>query len=93
MASADNAAAEYRDLADAELAQLYRATGIDLSGLPAIMTPEELAPALRRSVGALAQDRFRNRGIPYIRMNRTIRYSRAEVARYLAAHRAEVVSK
>ena len=80
-----------RDMADAELTKLYNATGVDLSMLPTVMTAEELAPAIRSSVGALAQDRYRNRGIPYIRMGRRIRYARAEVARYLIANRHEGV--
>jgi len=75
-----------RDAAEAELAQLYTDTGIDLSQHPAIMTAEELAPVIRRSVGALAQDRYRNQGIPYVKMGRGIRYARGEVARYLMAH-------
>jgi hypothetical protein len=80
-----------RDVAEAELAQLYVDTGIDLSPLPALMTAEELAPTIRRSVGALAQDRYRNQGIPYIRMGRGIRYARGEVARYLMANRQTTV--
>jgi hypothetical protein len=64
MTLAENVAARCRDMADAELAKLYADTGIDLSMLPSIMTAEELAPAIRSSVGALAQDRYRNRGIP-----------------------------
>ena len=88
MTFAENVAARCRDMADAELAKLYDETGIDLSMLPSIMTAEELAPAIRSSVGALAQDRYRNRGIPYIRMGRRIRYVRADIARYLAAHRS-----
>ena len=86
MTVAEKAAA----MADAELAKLYADTGIDLSMLLSIMTAEELAPAIRSSVGALAQDRYRNRGIPYIRMGRRIRYVRADIARYLAAHRSAV---
>jgi hypothetical protein len=89
MTLAENVAARYRDMADAELAKLYTDTGIDLSMLPSIMTAEELAPAIRSSVGALAQDRYRNRGISYIRMGRRIRYARADVARYLAANRSD----
>jgi hypothetical protein len=90
MTAAQIAAARCRDQADAELAQLYNETGIDLSMLPMIMTAEELAPTIRSSVGALAQDRYRNRGIPYIRLGRRIRYARAEVARYLVANRSGV---
>jgi hypothetical protein len=79
---------EGRDKADAELLKLlYETTGIDLFDLPSIMTAAELAPAIRVTVGALSQDRFQKRGIPYIRMgSRSIRYVRADVARYLAAN-------
>ena len=93
MTVTENVSAKCRDQADAELAQLYNKTGIDLSTLPPIMTAEELAPAIRRSVGALAQDRYRNRGIPYIRMGKGIRYVRIDVARYLAANRHEGVAR
>lgn len=79
-------AARCRDHADAAVTQLYNKTGIDLSPLPEIMTAAELSPAIRSSIGALAQERFRNTGIPYIKLNRRIRYSRTEVARYLLAN-------
>jgi hypothetical protein len=81
----------YRNMADAELAQLYNDTGIDLTALPPMMTAVELAQAIRSSEGALAQDRYRNRGVPYIKMGRRIRYVRADVARYLAANRATTI--
>jgi hypothetical protein len=91
MTIAENAARKCRDAADAELARLYNATGIDLTILPPIMTAEELARALRCSVGALAQERYRNQGAPYIKMGRRVRYARTEVARYLmTTHQATV---
>ena len=37
-------------LADAELTKLYADTGIDLSMLPAVIKPEELAPVIGTSV-------------------------------------------
>jgi hypothetical protein len=74
------------DLADAELTKLYVDTGIDLSTLPPICTPEELAPVIRSTVGALANERYRGVGIPYIKHGRRVRYLRADVARYLAAN-------
>ncbi len=80
-----------RDVAEAELAEVYNKTGVDLTELRPLATAEELAPVIRRSVGALAQDRFRNQGIPYIRMGRGIRYARGEVARYLMANRQTTV--
>jgi hypothetical protein len=75
------------DLAAAELSKLYIDTGIDLSQMPAIMTPDELAPVLGLTVGALANDRFRRVGIPYVKHGKRVRYLRADVARYLVANR------
>ena len=75
------------DRIDDELAKLYIDTGIDLSSLPDIMTADQLASAVQKTVDALAQDRYRKRGIPYIRVGRRIRYLRADVARYLVANR------
>ena len=74
-------------LADAELTKLYADTGIDLSMLDPVITPDELAPVMRTSVGALAQDRYRRRGIPWVRYGKRIRYLPVDVARYLAANR------
>jgi hypothetical protein len=75
------------NLADAELARLFAETGIDLSTLPPVAKPQELAPVIRTTVDALAQDRYRGSGIPYIKYGRRVRYLRADVARYLVAHR------
>ena len=76
-----------KDLAEAELATLFVETGIDLSALPPVITPAELAPVLRSTVDALAQDRYRRVGVPYVKFGRRVRYLRADVARYLMAHR------
>jgi hypothetical protein len=75
----------------AELSKLYVDTGIDLSAIPPIMTPVELAPVLGVTVGSLANERYRHVGIPFIRHGSRIRYLRADVARYLIAHRISVV--
>ncbi len=79
--------AAVKDLAEAELAKLFTDTGIDLSALGAVIKPQELAPVIRTTVDALAQDRYRRTGIPYIKLGRRVRYLRADVARYLMAHR------
>jgi hypothetical protein len=76
-----------KDVAEAELATLFAETGIDLSALPAVVKPNELAPVIRTTVDALAQDRYRRVGIPYVKLGRRVRYLRADVARYLLAHR------
>jgi len=85
-------AARWHERADAELSELFATTGIDLSVLPPVMTAGELAPAIRSSEGALAQDRYRNRGIPYTRVGRRIRYSRSLVARYLLTQHQPTVN-
>lgn len=75
------------DLAEAELAKLFADTGIDLSALGPVVKPQELAPIIRTTVDALAQDRYRRTGIPYVKLGRRVRYLRVDVARYLTAHR------
>ena len=79
----------HEDLVDAELAELLRQTGIDLSTLPAVMNTEQLAPVLGMTPAALAQDRYRCGGIPYVKVGRRVRYLRADVCRYLIANRSE----
>ncbi len=92
MTLADGIAARCHEQASAELAELYNTTGIDLSMLQPIMTAEQLAAGISVTTGALAQDRYRNQGIPYIKMGRRVRYVRAEVARYLMANRKATVA-
>src|SRR5262249_10098537 len=76
-----------------ELTKLYNDTGIDLSMLPTVMTAEELAPVIRTTVGALATDRYRKRGIPFVHYGlRRVRYLKVDVARYLAANRSAGVA-
>jgi hypothetical protein len=69
------------------LAELLQQTGIDLSALPPVMRSVELAPALGMTSEALAQERYRGGGIPYVKLGRRVRYLRADVARYLVTHR------
>lgn len=51
------------------------------------LTTEQVAKLLQVSPLKLAQDRVYGRGIPYFRLGRTVRYARAEIQAYLAAHR------
>nr|WP_139813868.1 helix-turn-helix domain-containing protein [Mycobacterium simiae] len=60
-----------------------------MSVLPAVATARELAPLLGTTEASLAQDRYHRCGIPYVKYGRRVRYLRADVARYLAAHRTE----
>lgn len=82
-----------QDLTDTELSRLFIDTGIDLSTLPAIATARELAPLMGTTEAALAQDRYRRRGIPYVKFGARVRYLRADVARYLAANRSDNLSR
>lgn len=66
-----------------ELSKLFSDNGLDLTVLPPIMTPEELAPVLKTTTNSLAQDRFRGVGVPYIKHGARIRYLRADVGKYL----------
>jgi hypothetical protein len=54
----------------AALAELLQQTGIDLSTLPPVMSTNQLAPALGITSEALAQDRYRGCGIPYVKWGR-----------------------
>lgn len=51
--------------------------------LPPIATPPQVAKVVQTTVDALAQDRYRGRGIPYVRIGRRIRYLRADVLQFL----------
>jgi hypothetical protein len=82
-----------QDVTGSELAQLFVDTGIDLTVLSAVATARELAPVRGITEASLAQDRYLRVGIPYVKFGRRVRYLRTDVARYLAAHRAESLQK
>ncbi|MBX9921674.1 MAG: helix-turn-helix domain-containing protein [Mycolicibacterium frederiksbergense] len=55
--------------------------------LPAVATPPQVAKVVQTTVDALAQDRYRGRGIPYVRVGRRIRYLRTDVLKYLEGNK------
>lgn len=55
--------------------------------LPALATPAQVAAIMQTTVDALAQDRYRRRGLPWIKVSGRVRYARADVIAYLAANR------
>lgn len=59
----------------------------DLPDLPPVATSPQLAKVMHTTVDALAQDRYRRRGIPYVKIGGRIRYLRADVLKYLAENR------
>ena len=64
-----------------------------LAELPEYLTPPETAKATRTTTNSLAQDRYLNRGIPYLKVGRRVLYARADVLNYLAAGRVEVSTR
>lgn len=52
-----------------------------------IATPDEVAAYLHTTPGALAQERFGRRGIPYVKHGRRVLYRWSDVHAYLDANR------
>lgn len=59
----------------------------DLGVLPTVSTPKQVADFVQASVDSLAQDRYRGRGIPFVKIGGRVRYLREDVLAYLAANR------
>jgi hypothetical protein len=55
--------------------------------LPPIATAPQVAAVLQTTVDALAQDRYRRRGVPWTKVGGRVRYLREDVVAHLAAHR------
>jgi hypothetical protein len=57
--------------------------------LPPVSTGKHVAAAVGTTEGALAQDRYQHKGIPYTRIGKRVRYLRADVLAFLASNRVE----
>ncbi|OBB71236.1 hypothetical protein A5759_23275 [Mycobacterium sp. 852014-52144_SCH5372336] len=55
--------------------------------LPHIAKPEHVAKVMHTTVDALAQDRYRRRGLPWVKISGRVRYLRADVLKFLAHNR------
>ncbi|MFV8233701.1 DNA-binding protein [Mycolicibacterium fortuitum] len=55
--------------------------------LPPVATAAQVATVVQTTVDALAQDRYRRRGIPYVKIAGRVRYLREDVLNYLTANR------
>ncbi|VBA60517.1 hypothetical protein LAUMK191_05563 [Mycobacterium attenuatum] len=55
--------------------------------LPPVAKAEQVAVVVQTTVDALAQDRYRRRGIPYVKIGGRVRYLRADVLKFLADNR------
>jgi predicted DNA-binding transcriptional regulator AlpA len=65
---------------------------VELAGCPEIATPAQVAKLTGTTVGTLASWRWRGMGPAYVRMGRSIRYRREDVAAYIAANRVETAA-
>lgn len=54
-----------------------------------LIDENEVAKICGRSVHTLRQDRHANRGIPYIRLGRSVRYLVQDIENYLIANRID----
>lgn len=54
-----------------------------------VMTAKQAAKMVHTSEAALAQDRYRGRGIPYIKYAARVRYLRSDVIAYMQANRVD----
>jgi hypothetical protein len=59
----------------------------ELGDLPPIAKADQVAEVVQMTVDALAQDRYRRRGIPYVKIGGRVRYLREDVLKYLTDNR------
>lgn len=70
------------------MAQLADRGGIPtLEDIPPIATASQISKVVQMTVDALAQDRYRRRGIPYVKIGGRVRYLREDVLKFLADNR------
>ncbi|MBI2700044.1 MAG: helix-turn-helix domain-containing protein [Mycobacterium sp.] len=55
--------------------------------LPPVATAGQVAKVVQTTVDALAQDRYRRRGIPFVKIGGRVRYLREDVLKFLADNR------
>lgn len=55
--------------------------------LPHVSKPQQVAVIMQTTVDALAQDRYRRRGIPHVKIGGRVRYLRTDVLKFLADNR------
>jgi hypothetical protein len=60
---------------------------LDPEVLPPVATPKQVSKVVQTSEAALAQDRYRGKGIPFVKISGRVRYLRQDVLAYLAANR------
>lgn len=58
-----------------------------MTDLPELATPKQVAEYLGISEATLAQDRYLNKGITYVKYGKRVRYLRDDVIAYIMANR------
>lgn len=58
-------------------------THVATSKMKLVLSPEEVAAEYGLSLGTLANDRWRRRGIPFYKLRRRVLYKRVDVERYV----------
>jgi hypothetical protein len=56
---------------------------MNVTELPVLLKPSEAAELLRTTVGALGQDRFNDRGAPFVRIGHRVLYDRDALLEYI----------
>jgi hypothetical protein len=62
---------------------------IPLDVLPPVSLPAQVATLLQTTVDSLAQDRYRGRGIPFVKIGGRVRYLRQDVLDYLTTNKMQ----
>lgn len=50
-----------------------------------LIDEREVARAQRRSVAAVRNDRLRHKGVPFVKIGRSVRYRRSDLQKYIAS--------
>lgn len=59
-------------------------SAIPMTVLPYLATPAQVAAVLQTTVDSLAQDRYRRRGLPFVKIGGRVRYVRGDVIAAIA---------
>lgn len=54
-----------------------------------LLDEKETALTVKKAVQTLRNDRHNNRGLPYIKLGRSVRYSMEDIEKYVAARKIE----
>jgi hypothetical protein len=67
---------------------LSASPGVSISG--EYLTDNQVAALLSVSVASLRNDRSQRRGLPYVKLRKTVRYLLSDVVHYMNSHRIEM---